>query len=211
MYIGKCRDNNNVKLIQKKNYKIKNKKKNENKIIKSKSVDINSKSKKILEIENIDPNTAKSFTYYFKNSDIYSKYYLKINQKNIIYFDCGKKYKGFNGQIIYDKKLQNFYLNRECTVSIAHDNATFAEFYAKFKDNKINNFNMELKKFQKYYIRSLFKANVATDLNTAKKAFYKEFNINIKLTKDEITKEKHLGLGTHNNLDLITLCKKLPT
>ena len=188
MYIGKCRDNNNVKLIQKKNYKIKNKKKNENKIIKSKSVDINSKSKKILEIENIEPNTAKSFTYYFKNSDIYSKYYLKINQKNIIYFGCGKKYKGCSGQIIYNKKLQNFYLNRECTVSIAHDNATFAEFYAKFKDNKINNFNMELKKFQKYYIRSLFKANVATDLNTAKKAFYKEFNINIKLTKDEITK-----------------------
>ena len=37
-----------------------------------------------LEIENIDPNTVKSFTYYFKNSDIYSKYYLKINQKNVI-------------------------------------------------------------------------------------------------------------------------------
>ena len=68
---------------------------------------------------------------------------------------------------------------------------------------------MELKKFQKYYIRSLFKANVAPNINTAKKSFYKEFNINLKLTKDEITKEKHLGLGTHNNLDIISLCKKL--
>ena len=107
--------------------------------------------------------------------------------------------------------MQNFYLNRECTASIPHDNATFYEFYNKFKDNKLNEYNMELKKFQKYYIRSLFKANVAPNINTAKKSFYKEFNINLKLTKDEITKEKHLGLGTHNNLDIISLCKKLST
>ena len=70
---------------------------------------------------------------------------------------------------------------------------------------------MELKKFQKYYIRSLFKTNVAIDINTAKKSFYNKFNTNLKLSRDEITKEKHLGLGTHNNLDIISLCKKLST
>ena len=38
-----------------------------------------------------------------------------------------------------------------------HDNATFSEFYDKYKDNKLNEYNIELKKFQKYYIYSLFK------------------------------------------------------
>ena len=70
---------------------------------------------------------------------------------------------------------------------------------------------MELKKFQKYYIRSLFKNNVAIDINTAKKSFYNKFNTNLKLSRDEITKEKHLGLGIHNNLDIISLSKKLST
>ena len=68
-----------------------------NKKIISKSVDIKNKKKNLLEIENIELDTVKSFTYYFKNSDIDSKYYLKINQKNIIYFDCGKKFKGCKG------------------------------------------------------------------------------------------------------------------
>ena len=144
-----------------------------NKKIISKSVDIKNKKKNLLEIENIDPDKVKSFTYYFKKSDIDSKYYLKINQKNIIYFDCGKKFKGCKGQIIFDKNLQNFYLNRECTASISHDNATFYEFYDKYKDNKLNEYNMELKKFQKYYIRSLFKANVAPNINTQKNHFIK--------------------------------------
>ena len=119
--------------------------------------------------------------------------------------------KDVKAQIIFYKNFQNFYLNRECTASISHDNATFYEFYDKYKDNKLKEYNMELKKFQKYYIRSLFKANVAPDINTVKKSFYKEFTINLKLTKDEITKEKHLGLGTYYNLDIIYLCKKLST
>ena len=33
----------------------------------------------------------KSFFYYFKNKDINSKFYLKNNQNNTIYFGCGKK------------------------------------------------------------------------------------------------------------------------
>ena len=70
---------------------------------------------------------------------------------------------------------------------------------------------MKLKKFQKYYIRFLFKTNVAIDINTAQKSFYNKFNTNLKLSRDEITKEKHLGLGTYNNLDIISLCKKLST
>lgn len=37
---------------------------------------------------------------------------------------------------------------------------------------------------QKYFIRSVFKANVATDINTAKRLFYASFNINIRLAKE---------------------------
>ena len=30
----------------------------------------------------------------------------------------------------------------------------------------------------------------------------------INLSKEELSKEKHLGLGIYNKLDLVTLCKK---
>lgn len=68
---------------------------------------------------------------------------------------------------------------------------------------------MNLKKMQKYFNRSMFKANVATDINTAKRLFYIYFNINIRLSKEELNKEKHLGLGIYNKLDIISLCKKI--
>ena len=63
------------------------------------------------------------------------------------------------------------------TVSIPHDNATFSEFYQKYKDNDLSEYNMDLKKFQKYYIRSLFKSNVANDINTAKNTVCKKVKI----------------------------------
>lgn len=50
----------------------------------------------------------KSFTYYFETKDINSKFYLKNNQNNTIYFNCGKIDNGCKGKIIYDQKSQEF-------------------------------------------------------------------------------------------------------
>ena len=68
---------------------------------------------------------------------------------------------------------------------------------------------MNLNKLQKFFIRSVFKSNVENDINTAKRLFYTTFNININLSKEELNKEKHLGLGIYNKLDIISLCKKI--
>ena len=62
-----------------------------------------------LEINDIDPDNEKSFTYYFKGDDINAKYYLKIKIKNPIYLECGKKHNGCNDKIKFDKKLKNLY------------------------------------------------------------------------------------------------------
>ena len=53
--------------------------------------------------------------------------------------------------------------------------------------------DMNLKKFQKFYIRIIFKENLANEINTAKRIFYNTYNININLIKEELTKEKHWG------------------
>lgn len=78
----------------------------------SKSIDkvVKTKKKKIdIDLDNQEPTKIKSFYYYFKNKDINSKFYLKNNQNNTIYFDCGKKNKRCKGKILYNKKLQEFF------------------------------------------------------------------------------------------------------
>lgn len=62
---------------------------------------------------------------------------------------------------------------------------------------------------QKFYIRSLFKSNEATDITNIKSIFKNEFNIPLKLTNDQIFYEKHIALGTINNLDIIKICEKI--
>ena len=178
----------------------------------SKSLDkvFKTKKQKIdIDLDIQEPTKIKSFYYYFKNKDINSKFYLKNNQNNIIYFDCGKKNKGCKGKILYNKKLQEFFLTEECNENICHDNATFEFFYENYKNKTLDKFNMNLNKLQKFYIRSVFKSNVANDINTEKRLFYTTFNININLSKEELNKEKHLGLDIYNKLGIISLWKKL--
>ena len=68
---------------------------------------------------------------------------------------------------------------------------------------------MEYIKLQKYYVRCLFKTNEANDINNVKSIFKNKFNISLKLTNQEIYYEKHIGLGTLQNLDIKALCKKI--
>ena len=68
---------------------------------------------------------------------------------------------------------------------------------------------MNLKKIQQYYIRSLFKANESNDVNLVKSIFKNKFNIPLKLSIADITKQKFLILGGHKNEDLLAISKKL--
>ena len=118
--------------------KIMTKKKPKKKI--SKSCNKNS-NKLYLNIELDEPTNAKNFNYYFKDSNIFAKYYLKIKKKNINYYECGKKYKGCNGKIRYKKKEKKFLLTQECDPNIEHDSAVFETFYYDFRNDNIKNYN----------------------------------------------------------------------
>jgi len=47
------------------------------------------------------------------------------------------------------------------------------------------------------------------DINNAKTILYKIFNTNLNLNKNELTKEKHFGLGTFTKIDLVSLCEEI--
>ena len=55
------------------------------------------------------------------------------------------------------------------------------------------------KKYQKYYIRALFKNNMVDNIDNIKSIFKNKFNINMNLNRNEIYKKKFQGLGSLNN------------
>lgn len=58
---------------------------------------------------------------------------------------------------------------------------------------------MKYIKFQKFYIRALFKSNQSSTNVNAKNFFKIKFNFNLDLTNEEINYEKHLAFGTTKN------------
>ncbi len=64
---------------------------------------------------------------------------------------------------------------------------------------------MNIIKIQKYYVRSLFKSNDNIDLNNIKNNFKNKFNINLRLSKKEIYKEKFYIFDTINKMSINTL------
>ena len=68
---------------------------------------------------------------------------------------------------------------------------------------------MKYKKFQKFYIRSLFKSNQSNSNINVKNLFKIKFKITLDLTNEEINYEKHLVYDTTNNLSILELCNKI--
>ena len=107
--------------------------------------------------------------------------------------------------IKYDLKNKNFILINNCDVNIKHDSCNFEYFYNKFLNNDLTYFNMNIKKFQQYYIRSLFKSNQSNDINLVKSIFKKNFNLKFELNNGEISKEKFLVIGNINKSNIIDI------
>ena len=70
---------------------------------------------------------------------------------------------------------------------------------------------MKILKFQKYYIRSLYKSNDNIEITNINSNFRNRFNIKLKLTKEDIYKEKNIAFGNINKLNLLDLCNKIST
>ena len=68
---------------------------------------------------------------------------------------------------------------------------------------------MEIIKYQKFYVRSLYKSNKEDDINIITSLFKTNINIKFKLTKNDFYKEKYKVFGNINKLDLDKICEKL--
>lgn len=93
----------------------------------------------------------------------------------------------------------------KCNKEIKHDASSFNEFYNEFINDNLNKYNMKYTKFQKFYIRSLFKFNQSNTNVNVKNAFKIKFKFTLDLTNEEINYEKHLAFGTTNNLSILEL------
>ena len=100
-------------------------------------------------------------------------------------------------------------LYKKCDINIIHDTCKFEKFYHDFENNNLTNYNMNYKKYKKFYARASFKSNSAIDIVNIKNNFKNKFNFPIGLTNNQIFYEKHLAFGTINNLDIEKLCKKI--
>jgi hypothetical protein len=137
---------------------VKENKKESNKIIKNhksnrkrnKTFEKKSNNKEFLFEFEIEQNIKdlKSFVYEFKDLKILTKFYRKIERKNIIYFECSKRRFGCNGKCQYDKTKEKFIMINNCNNKIEHDSIDFNKFNEDYKDNNLKRYNMEFKKYQ---------------------------------------------------------------
>lgn len=111
-------------------------------------------------IENV-----KNFKHYYKDLDIMTKYIIKSQSKNYIYYYCNKKQKGCNGSLKYDIKKKKLFIIEECDINVINDTSNFEEFYESYINNDIKKYDMTITKFKKFYVRLLFKSNQVIDAN----------------------------------------------
>ena len=100
---------------------------------------------------------------------------------------------GCGGLAIYDIIKEEFRVYKECDFEIDHENINFDTFERLYNNNKLDKIGMNLKKYQRYFFRSIFKNNDETDKLTAIDKFKSKFgtNIKIKLNDNEINSAKN--------------------
>lgn len=82
-------------------------------------------------------------------------------------------------------------------------------FMKIIKKNNFNNYKMENKKFQKYFVKACFKNNdVIQNLDIIKK-FKDKFHIDIALTLNDIKEIKNEILGNYNKLNIYDVCSNI--
>ena len=99
---------------------------------------------------------------------------------------------GCGGLAIYDNLKEEFRVYKECNFEIDHENINFEAFEREY-NNKLDKIDINLKKYQRYFFRSIFKNNDETDKLTAIDKFKSKFgtNIKIKLNDNEINSAKN--------------------
>jgi hypothetical protein len=68
-----------------------------------------------------------------------------------------KKGKGCEAKAFFDKNNNTFHVNKCCNFSIVHENIKYEKFEMMCSNNQLNDIDMNIKKYKRYYIRSFLK------------------------------------------------------
>ena len=108
--------------------------------------------------------------------------------------------------VLLNTAKKNLTLVHACKGIIIHDTVTFDLFYKDFIKINLEKYNMNYKKFKKFYIRALFKSNQCQNNINVEIIFknkFNKFNKNLELSNNEICKENFIALGPKNNIDIL--------
>ena len=137
-------------------------------------------------IENDKKRGKKAYNFCYENNNIITKFLFKNNSKNKEFYTCYKAGKGCPGKAMYVINEDIFRVYVECNFNIKHENITFEKFEIMYNNNKLNEINMNIKKYQRYYFRYLFKNNISQDKFDAVDNFKARFGKNITLTLTDL-------------------------
>ena len=99
---------------------------------------------------------SESYSFCYDDNDFVTKFNLKNISKNFKYFICFKRARGCEGKALYDIQKKEFKVYNSCNFDIDHNNFNYEEFVTIYNNNTFDKIDMNLKKFQRYYIRILF-------------------------------------------------------
>jgi len=192
------KNNHSFDLKTKKGIKTNNKLKKRNNSL------TNNGNKYLFEIGNLNDKTLKenSFEYEYNNK-LVTKFHKKFEKGSFIYYESCKRSKGWIGKCKYNKKDKKWYTIKECNKKFIHDIKNFDNFYIDYKNKKLTNYEMNIKKYREYFVKVLFKENEANNYNDIIIKFKELFK------KDFINDIKFNAKWKNNKLDFISLCYKI--
>ena len=193
------------------NRKVKINNKNEKRIFDDTKVDIKGEYHKIESISKIKKKILNGYSFTYSENELVTTFLFKNSSANKEFYTCFKKGKGCDAKAFFDKTNNSFHVYKGCNVSIDHNNIKYEKFEMKCQNNELKDIDMNIKKYQRYYIRYAFKNKIAVDKYNAIDMFKEKFgnNIKFKLNDNDINVEKATYMPNPKDKTIKDLIKNL--
>ena len=198
--------NRNTNILKEDKITIKKKSKDKRKFDDTK-IEIPGEYNKFEYISKINKKKLIAFTFCYNKNNIITKFLFKNESKTREFYNCYKSGKGCNGKAFYGKLTQKFNVYKECDFTIEHEDINYEKFEEKCNNNSLNDIDISIKKYQRYYIRYLFKNKKAIDKYNAINIFKEKFGdkINFILDDNDINVEKSKNVPNPKDKTLFDL------
>ena len=150
----------------------------------------------------------KTKLFHDKELELDIKYTLLSNSKNFIFYKCSKRPK-CKGRAKLNLKTNELEIIEKCNMEIIHENIKFDDFQKRYRTKNFENINFENKKYHRYYIKAMIKAEDFIDIPKAIQSFKKDTGKMLLLKREEINILKSQITDNYNNLDLLELINHL--